>query len=63
MFFFVNAANLNTDCATIFCPEHVICFLRLLSAAYIKVHFRLDFFHGSKVSNMNPDQTASLGAV
>ena len=30
------------------------------SAAYIKVHFRQDYFHGSKVSNMNPDQTAPL---
>ena len=32
-----------------------------MSAAYIQVHFRLDSF--IEANNMNPDQTAPLGAV
>ena len=40
--------------ATIFCPENVFCCF--MSATYIKVHFRLDFFKAA--NNMNPDQTA-----
>ena len=35
--------------------------LKLSSAAYIQVHFRLDFFMGA--NNMYHDQTAPLGAV
>ena len=32
-----------------FCPENVVCIYMLAhSAAYIQVHFRLDYFHGSK---------------
>ena len=33
--------------------------LLFMSAAYIQVHFRLDFF--MEANNMNPDQTALLG--
>ena len=32
-----------------------------MPAAYIQVHFRLDFI--TEATNMNPDQTAPNGAV
>ena len=32
-----------------------------MSAAYIQVHFRIDFFYGSK--QYDPDQAAPKGAV
>ena len=32
-----------------------------MSAAYIQVHFRLDFF--MEANNINPDHTAPKGAV
>ena len=35
--------------------------LKMLSAAYIQVHFRLDFF--MVANTMNPDQIAHSGAV
>ena len=40
-------------------PAHIFvlkCFLLFTSAAYIQVHFRLDFF--MEANNMDPDQTA-----
>ena len=36
-------------------------YLLLTSAAYIQVHFRLDFF--LEANAMNPDQTAPKGEV
>ena len=35
------------------CPENVVCFFT--SAAYIQVHFRLDFFREAHNISMNPD--------
>ena len=35
--------------------------LKMLYAAYIQVHFRIDFF--MEANNMNPDQTVPKGAV
>ena len=35
--------------------------LLITSAAYIQVHFSLDFITGA--NTMNPDQTATVGAV
>ena len=52
---------LNTYPATIFPPENVICFLRLLRPMYIQMHFRLDFF--MEANTMDPDLTAPTGAV
>ena len=39
---------------TIFCHEN--CHLHFMSAAYIQVHFRLDFY--VEANNVDPDQTA-----
>ena len=41
-----------------FCSENVLCFK---SAAYIQVHFSLDFI--MEENTMNPDQTTAKGAV
>ena len=38
---------------------HISSFVLKMSAAYIQVHLRLDFF--MEASNMNPDQTAPKG--
>ena len=46
------------------CCQHFLsckCCLLFTSAAYIKIHIRLDSF--IVVNNMNPDQTAPKGAV
>ena len=43
--------QVNLYSANNFCPENVVWFF--MSAAYIQVHFRLDFF--MKANNMNPD--------
>ena len=44
----------NPYLATKFCPENVVCFLRLLHI--LRMLFRLDFF--MEADNINPHQTA-----
>ena len=53
----LNGTNINDPY-----PANTFCFvLKLSSAAYMQLHFRLDFFMEAK--NMNPNQIAPLGAV
>ena len=49
----------NNLYASIFCTENAICFFT--SAAYIQVHFRLDFI--MEANTLNPNQMAPLRAV
>ena len=44
MHFFLGALRVNLYPATIFGPENVSAFYISRSAAYVQVHFRLDFF-------------------
>ena len=46
---------------TFLCSKNVLCFLVFKSAAYIQVHFRLDFI--IEANTMNPNQTAPFGIV
>ena len=52
--------NCTLSCHYFVCLQNVV-FFQTTSAAYIQVHFRLDFF--MEANTINPDQTAPNGAV